>query len=96
MAPPTEKLVIHMPMAMVRWRSSWNMLRISESVDGISVAAATPISARVAISISAEVENAASTDAAAKADAPTRSSRRRPTRSPSVPIVIRQPASRKP
>ena len=39
------------------------MLRISESVDGASVAPATPSSARVAISISALVEKAASTEA---------------------------------
>ena len=72
------------------------MLRISESVDGISVAPAMPSSARVAISISAEVENAASTEQAPKAAPPISSSRRRPMRSPSVPMVIRQPAIRKP
>ena len=42
------------------------MLRISDSVDGASVAPATPSSARVAISISALVEKAASTEASAE------------------------------
>ena len=42
------------------------MLRISDSVDGASVAPATPSSARAAISISALVENAASTEASAE------------------------------
>jgi hypothetical protein len=72
------------------------MLRIRESVEGARVAPAIPSSARVAISISALLENAASTDATPKAAAPIRSSRRRPIRSPKVPIVIRHPASRKP
>ena len=55
-----------MPIATVRCRGSWNMLRISDSVDGASVAPAMPSSARVAISISALVENAASTEADAE------------------------------
>ena len=85
-----------MPIAVVRWRASRNMLRISDSVDGAMVAPATPSSARVAISISALVENAAATDATPNAAAPMSSSRRRPIRSPSVPIVISDPATRKP
>jgi hypothetical protein len=50
MAPPAEKLAIQMPMATVRSCGSRNMLRISESVDGASVAPATPSKARAAIS----------------------------------------------
>ena len=69
-------------------RGSANMLKISASVDGASVAPATPSSARAAISIGALVEKAASTEAAPNAAAPIISSRRRPIRSPSVPIVI--------
>ena len=72
------------------------MLRISDRVEGASVAPATPSSARVAISISALVENAASTEATPNAAAPISSSRRRPIRSPSVPIVISEPATRNP
>jgi hypothetical protein len=72
------------------------MLRMSESVDGASVAPASPSSARVAISIPALVEKAASTEPAPKAAAPKRSSRRRPIRSPSVPMVINDPATRNP
>jgi hypothetical protein len=70
------------------------MLLISDSVDGASVAAATPSSARAAISISALVEKAARTDAAPKPAAPISSRRRRPMRSPSLPIVISSPAIR--
>ena len=96
MAPPTENAAIHTPMANCRSCSSWNMLRISDIVDGASVAPATPSSARIAISISALRENAAITEATANAAAPISNSLRRPIRSPSVPIVIRKPATRKP
>jgi hypothetical protein len=75
---------------------SWNMLRIKDMVEGATVAPAIPSKARVAISISALVENAASTDATPKAAAPIRSSRRRPKRSPSVPMVSSEPATRNP
>ena len=51
------------PMAKVRCSGSWNMLRIRESVEGASVAPATPSSARAAISIAALLEKAASTEA---------------------------------
>jgi hypothetical protein len=96
MAAPSEKLAIHTPMAKRRCCSSWNMLRIRDIVDGASVAPAMPSNARVAISISALREKAASAEAAPKAAAPINSSRRRPMRSPSVPIVIRKPATMKP
>ena len=95
-AAPTEKLVIQIPIATVRCWSSSNMLRISDSVEGASVAPAIPSSAREAISISGVDENAARTEAAPNAAAPISSSRRRPIRSPSVPIGIRKPATRKP
>jgi hypothetical protein len=95
-APPVEKLVIQTPIATVRCRGSRNMFRINDSVDGARVAAATPSTARVAISIDALVENAASTEAAPNAAAPINRRRRRPMRSPRVPIVIRNPAVRKP
>jgi hypothetical protein len=96
MAPPTEKLVAHTPMATVRWRASRNMFRISDSVEGASVAPATPSRARAAINMEALRENAASTDAAPKVAAPSISKRRRPMRSPSVPMVMSRPATRKP
>ena len=69
---------------------------MSERVDGASVAAAIPRSARAVINIAALVENAAKTDAAPKATAPVKSSLRRPMWSPSVPIVMRLPAIRNP
>ena len=88
--------MIQMLMAIVRSCGSWNMFRISESVEGASVAAATPINARVAISIPELVANAASTEATPKTAAPIMRSLRRPIRSPSVPMVISDPATRKP
>src|SRR4029450_1513669 len=61
-APPTEKLVIQIPIAVVRWRGSANMAKISDSVDGARVAPAIPSSARLAISCPALVDRAASPD----------------------------------
>jgi hypothetical protein len=72
------------------------MLRMRERVEGARVAAATPSSARETISISTLVEKAASTEATPNAAAPISRRRRRPIRSPSVPIVIRKPARKKP
>jgi len=83
-------------MANVRWPGSRNMLRISDRVEGARVAPAIPRRARVAMSIRALVENAANTEPMPKAVAPIRSSRRRPIRSPSVPMVISDPATRNP
>ena len=48
------------------------------------------------MSIVGFTENAANTDAAANAAAPISSSLRRPIRSPRVPIVISEPATRNP
>jgi hypothetical protein len=72
------------------------MFLMSESVEGASVAPATPRIARVAISIAALVDRAAAIDDSPNDAAPISSSRRRPMRSPSVPIVIRHPAKTKP
>ena len=96
MALPAEKAPIQMPIAIDRWRASWNMKKIRDSVDGARVAPAMPSSARLTISISALVENAATIETAPNAAAPIISSRRRPMRSPSVPIVTSAPATMKP
>ena len=88
--------MIQTPIAKVRWFASRNMLRISESVDGAIVAPAIPSSARDTISISALVENAARSEASPKATAPISSRRRRPMRSPSVPMVMSIPATMNP
>ena len=95
-APPAEKLVIHTATATVRCRGSRNMLRISDRVDGATVAPASPSRARAAISIPALVDQAASTEVAPNAAAPIKSSRRRPMRSPRVPMVTSDPAATNP
>ena len=94
--PPSAKLAVQTPSAVVRWRGSGNIARIRARVDGMSVAPATPRSTRAAISISGLVENAASSEARPNAAAPISSNRRRPIRSPSAPIVISEPATRNP
>jgi hypothetical protein len=95
-APPAEKLPTQIPMASVRCLSSRNMFRISDKVEGASVAAEIPRRPRAKINISALLEKAATTEVAPKKAAPIISNRRRPIRSPSVPIVIRNPASKNP
>ena len=95
-AAPAEKLITQTPIAAVRCRSSRNILRISESVEGASVEAAIPSSPRATMSIATLVAKAASTEASPNIAAPIISSRRRPMRSPTMPMVSRKPASRKP
>jgi hypothetical protein len=95
-APPTEKLVIHTEMATVRCRPSGNMVRISDRVAGATVAPAIPSSPRAPISIGAVLDQAASSDVAPNAAAPINSSRRRPIRSPTAPMVTSDPAARNP
>jgi hypothetical protein len=95
-ALPAEKLPIQTPMAMERSFGSVNMWKISDRVEGASVAPAIPRSARLRISISALVENAAMSDTTPKAAAPIMSSLRRPMRSPRVPIAMSEPATRNP
>ena len=72
------------------------MWKISDSVDGARVAPASPSSARETMSISGVVENAARIEVSPNAAAPIISSRRRPIRSPRVPMVISEPATMKP
>jgi hypothetical protein len=49
---PIMKLDIQTAIAVVRWASLWNMLRIRARVEGIRVAPAMPSTARVRINIS--------------------------------------------
>ncbi len=85
-----------MPIAVARCFSSRNRFRNSASVDGISVAPAIPSTARAAISISGVEAYAAAQLASPKPAAPMSSSRRRPIRSPTAPMVSSRPASTKP
>jgi hypothetical protein len=95
-ANPLVNAAVQTPIAALRCAPSANMPRSSASVDGASVAPPTPSSALASTSSSAFGAYAASTEAAPNAAAPVRSSRRRPMRSPSAPIVSRRPAIRKP
>ena len=95
-AIPPANNVAQTPIATARCRGSGNMFETNERVDGISVAPAIPSSALAAIRSSALCANAASSETTANAAIPTISKRRRPTRSPRVPIVTKKPASRKP
>jgi hypothetical protein len=96
MAAPAEKLEIQTPTASVRWRGSANMLRISDRVEGARAAPATPSRARAAISVPAVGAKAANTEAVPNPAAPPSRTRRRPIRSPRVPMVTREPAAMNP
>ncbi len=69
------------------------MLRSSARVDGMIMAPNRPMAARPAINHSAEGAKADSADTVANPVAPISSIRRRPNRSPRVPIVTSRPAS---
>jgi hypothetical protein len=91
-ADPIAKPDAHRPMATRRRAGSGKVVRISERVEGIKVAPATPSIARAAISTAGLVAKAASVDATANPVAPMSRSRRRPMRSPRLPIVMSRPA----
>lgn len=90
-APPANAPV-HTAMAVRRWPSSRNMLRIRDSVDGIRVAPPRPSRALVKMSREGSVASEAATEARPKTTAPAISRRLRPIRSPSDPIVRSSPA----
>ncbi len=92
-ADPAENADAQTAMAMRRWSRFWKIDRSSDSVDGISMAPKKPSRARAAISRPAVGAKAASAETTANPVAPMRSRRRRPKRSPSVPMVTRSPAS---
>ena len=96
MAEPPANAAVHTPIARPRDFASGNMLAISDRLDGISVAPPIPISARAAIRTPAVGANAAMTEAMPNIAAPKSRMRRRPTRSPTLPIVMSNPAMRKP
>lgn len=99
-APPTSGPTAAPPLAAAaqaataraRSAGSVNTVRISDNVEGISVAPATPSSSRATMSIAGLVDSAANSDAAPNAAAPTSSSRLRPTRSASDPMTTSSPA----
>ncbi len=94
-AAPAVAAAPQMPIAVARSRSSGKRVRISDSVDGMIVAPATPSSARARISQPAVGEYAASSEAAPNAVEPISSRRLRPIRSLSEPIETSSPASTK-
>jgi hypothetical protein len=91
-AKPPAAAAVQMPMASARSRSSAKTVRRIASVEGMIIAPPMPSSARAAMSCSGDSETAPNTDAPAKRTNPMHNSRRRPTRSPRVPIATSSPA----
>ncbi|BAS14021.1 hypothetical protein AHiyo8_23240 [Arthrobacter sp. Hiyo8] len=69
------------------------MLRIKDSVDGMSMAPKMPMLARPAMSHSADGANAVAAETAAKPVLPINSKRRRPILSPRFPMDTKSAAS---
>ncbi len=92
-AAPPANIAAQVAIASRRSSPCVKMLRINDSVDGIRVAPNTPSNAREANRASALGLNAAHTDAMPNPTAPISSSRRRPMRSPRLPIATSSPAS---
>jgi hypothetical protein len=95
-AVPLEKTAIQTASAARRCPGSWNMLRVSAMVEGISVAPATPSTARAPMRVPALCAYADAAEASPNAPAPSSSRCRRPMRSPRVPMVISRPDSTNP
>ncbi len=90
---PAANIVDQTASAIRRSPASTKTLRMIDSVAGMSIAPKTPITARAATSIQASVAKAAATESSAKPVAPTTRMRRRPMRSPMLPITTSRPAS---
>ena len=89
---PSAATAAQMPIALAR-SSRGKTSTKTESVDGMISAPPTPCAARAAMSWPLVSENAAARLATPKINIPTSSARRRPNRSPTVPIVSRRPAN---
>src|SRR4029078_6586374 len=84
---PAVKQEAQIAMASRRAEASAKMLRINDRVGGISIAAEERSTARATTRYSALGANAAMADTTANPVAPIISSRRRPIRSPRLPMA---------
>ena len=91
MAMPIPATAAQIPIAFGRSSAGKTLVRI-ERVDGMISAPPIPISARLAISVSALPASAESSEPAPKTPSPTTSARRRPKRSPRLPMISSRPA----
>ena len=91
-ALPAANPLAQTAMANRRWSRSRKMFRSSESVDGMSIAPKNPSAARAAIRSSALGANAAATETTPNPTEPMSRRRRRPMRSPRLPIDTSRPA----
>ena len=89
----TQLNAAQMATASRRRFGSGKMLRIRDRVEGISIAPKKPSAARPAMSHSALGAKAVAAETAAKPTLPIRSRRRRPIRSPRLPMATSRPAS---
>jgi hypothetical protein len=91
-ATPRPETAAQMPIAFARSPAGNTFVRI-ESVAGIISAPPTPMSPRVAMSASALDATAERAEPAPNTSRPVASARRRPKRSPRLPIARSRPAN---
>ena len=91
-AIPRPATAAQMPIARARSSAGKTLVRM-ERVVGMISAPPMPMSARVRISVSALSDMAASSDPVPNTSIPATSARRRPKRSPRLPMVSNRPAN---
>jgi len=91
-AIPRPATAAQIPIAFGRSSAGKTFVRM-DSVDGMISAPPRPMRARLAISMSAPLESADSREPVPKTSSPAASARRRPKRSPRLPIVRSSPAN---
>ena len=88
---PTTLTIDHTAMAVLRWRASVNVRRMSARVAGIIGAAPTARRTRAAMSVPGEYARAQAREATPNTAIPKRNIRRWPSLSPSVPAPRSRP-----
>ena len=90
-APPMPLIDAYTPIARLRAVPSGNVVAISASAVGATIAPPAPCTARAVSSHACEVANPPTSDAAENSSSPMMNIRRRPSRSPARPPSSSRP-----
>ncbi len=90
-APPATLMDAYRPIARLRVRPSGNVVAISDSAVGATMAPPAPCTTRAASSPAGDVASPPARDAAENSSSPAMNIRRRPSRSPSRPPSSNSP-----
>ena len=89
---PSPATAAQIPIAFGRSSAGKTFVRM-DSVEGMISAPPTPMRARLAMSMSASVASAEASEPLPNTTSPATSARRRPKRSPRLPMVSSRPAN---